>query len=75
MYFYVIDNFIKVNVIVIKQNVLKLFNGFGFGVLKFEGCSGIVLFDFVIGSWSVVVQDFYYDFMLFIFIEWVVCFD
>lgn len=38
----------KVNVI--KDNVIKVFNGFGLGVIEFEGCSGNVLFDFVFGS-------------------------
>lgn len=71
-YFHVIDNLIKANVTVTKQNVLKSLNGSGPGVLKFEGCSGTVSFDPATGSRSVAAQDPYYDFMSLTPTEWVV---
>jgi hypothetical protein len=60
-YFVIIDNLIKANMSVTKDNVLQALNGTGPGFETFEGCSGTVAFDTATGSRSVVAQVPQYD--------------
>lgn len=62
-YFHIVDNLIKANLSVTKENVFQALNSSGLGTLKFEGCSGIVSFDPASGSRSVVAQVPQYDLM------------
>jgi len=60
-YFLIIDNLIKANLSVTKDNVLQALNGSGPGFETFEGCSGTVSFDTATGSRSVEAQVPQYD--------------